>query len=182
MLRRTAIKKIGLLTGGLFLLPSCNFSDEKAAIVLNRLRINLDQEKLLKAIVSAMIPEGDIIPGAVSLNVHNYVWIMVDDCLTDEKQRIYISGLNRFNGRIIKESGKSYSKLSKNDQINALTEFSNKEDHFITDFINITKYYTGNGYMQSKYIMTEIMPYPLIPGKFDNCEKVDPNKRINIYG
>ena len=49
------------------------------------LQVTQTQESLLKDIVSALIPEGDL-AGAGSLNVHDFVWVMVDDCMDKEKQ------------------------------------------------------------------------------------------------
>ena len=39
MRRRVALKNLGLITGSILFLPSCNFSEEKAAIALNKLQI-----------------------------------------------------------------------------------------------------------------------------------------------
>ncbi|RUA06949.1 MAG: gluconate 2-dehydrogenase subunit 3 family protein [Flavobacteriia bacterium] len=181
MLRRTALKKLGILTGGLILLPSCNFSEEKASVILKSLNITAEQEKVLKAIVDTLIPEGEI-PGAISLGVDHFVWIMVDDTLNAGRQHMFIKGLSLFNSNVKKESGKSFEKLRKEDQFKTLAKASaNNENGEIIDFINTTKYLTQMGYMQSEYIMTRIMPYSLVPRSYGNCVDTDPNKRINIY-
>lgn len=182
MLRRTAIKKIGILTGGMILLHSCNFSEEKATIVLNNLKITSDQEKILKAVVSTLIPEGDI-PGAVSLGVDHFVWIMIDDVLSKKRQKNFIEGLDSFDLEINTKYKKSFDQLNPEDQLKALISTSEKSKNIqVLNFITTTKYLTQKGYMQSKYIMTEIMPYALIPGSYNNCKKTDTKERINIYG
>ena len=72
MKRRSALKNIGLITGGLLLFPSCAISDEKVSIILNKLKIDADQEALLKSIVDTMIPEGEIL-GGLSAKSHNFI-------------------------------------------------------------------------------------------------------------
>ena len=49
-------------------------------------------------------------------------------------------------------------------------------------FLNTTKRYTVQGFLQSQYVMTELMPYALVPGSHSFCETIDPTKRVNIYG
>ncbi len=192
MNRRKALKNLGILTGGMILLPSCDFSEEKVTLILNKLQITAKQEDLVKEIVTTIIPEGEI-PGANSLEVHNFVWVMVDDCLPKEKQDSFMNGLKLFDNKVKEISGDFFIKLSENKRLTVLKDLlnanmdkddrgkkSNMED--IQNFIKTTKYYTGWGFLQSKYVMTEIMPYPLVPGTYGTCETIETNKRINING
>ena len=192
MNRRKALKNLGLITGGIFLLPSCDFSNEKVSIILNKLQITIEEEKLLQEIVASLIPEGEI-PGARSLEVHNFVWVMIDDVLSEKKQRSLMNGLRSFDNKVKEVSGNSFIDLSENDRLAILKDIldgnikedkpENKKDlKDIRNFVKTTKYYTIWGYMQSEYIMTEIMPYQLIPGSYGSCEIIETNKRVNING
>ena len=192
MNRRLAIKNLGMLTGGLILLPACDFSDEKASISLNKLKVTSKQENLLNELVITFIPEGEI-PGAKSLKVSNFVWIMVDDSMKEEKQDSYINGSKIFDLRVKELSGKAFAELDLAERIAILNDLlqldteeenntQNTEVKDIQNFINTSKYYTVWGYMQSEYIMTEIMPYQLVPGSYGSCEIIDKNKRINVNG
>jgi len=189
MNRRKALKNLGLITGGIFLLPSCDFSNEKVLIILNKLHITIEEEELLKEIVASIIPEGEI-PGAGSLEVHNFVWVMIDDVLTEKKQKSLMNGLD---SKVKDLSGNSFIDLSENDRLAVLKDLLDgniKEDKpenkknlkDIRNFVKAAKYYTTWGYMQSEYIMTEIMPYQLIPGSYGSCETIETNKRVNING
>ncbi len=181
MNRRTAIIKLGFLTGGLVLLPSCNFSKESSGIALENLQITAKQEKVLRSVVSTLIPEGDI-PGAESLGVHNFVWIMVDDTLTKRRQEKFIKGLDLFNNEVQKTEGRSFDQIPEIKRFEVLNEQSeNTEVIGINNFIVTTKYLTIRGYLQSEYIMTKVMPYKLVPGIYGNCENINPKERINIY-
>ena len=186
--RRKALRNLGILTGGMVLLPSCEFSKEKISIALNNLQVTETQESLLKNLVSTLIPEGDL-PGAGSLEVHDFVWVMVDDCMDKERQDAYIRGLNDFESYIKKTIGKTFASGSNEERVLALkgisedaTDDSAKINDDVKVFFNTTKELTIFGYMRSEYIMTEVMPYTLIPGSYGPCETVDNTKRINVNG
>lgn len=183
--RRKALVNLGILSGGLLLLPSCEFSKEKATIALNNLEISADQERLLKEIIASMIPNGEI-QGAIELNVDEFVWIMVDDCLPKDSQHEFLKGLGSFNDAVAEQSGKAFNKLPEKEQSTLLKylEENNpaEENDKVGGFLRTLKQLTVFGYMQSEYIMTEVMPYSLVPGKYGTCETIDPEKRINVNG
>ncbi len=192
MNRRKALINLSLITGGIFLLPSCNFSDEKVTIILNKLQITVEEEKLLREIVATIIPEGEI-PGGRSLEVHNFVWVMIDDMLNDKKQKSFMNGLKMFDPVVKEQMKNSFMDLSENERLSILKDLLNgsiKEDKSannkdlkdIRGLVRAAKYYTVWGYMQSEYIMTEIMPYQLVPGTYGSCETIETNKRVNING
>lgn len=180
MKRRTALKNMGLLTGGLLLYPSCDFSEENITIILRQLKIRDSQQVLLEEIVASIIPEGNL-PGAKSLNIQNFVWGIVGECMTDEDQQSYIKGLQEFELKFNQGDGQNFVTQNEKDRVKILidlTKNKSKEDD-LQDFIQTTKKLTIQGYMMSQFIMTEIMPYKLIPGAYGTCETIDPNKRIN---
>jgi hypothetical protein len=185
MRRRNAIKKLGLVAGGIFLLPSCNFSEEKAAQVIEEFQINPGQKDLLKDLISSIIPK-DNLPGAEDLKVENFVWIMLKETFDKASQTSFIAGLNQFSKRIEKENAKTFTELSQDEKVASLYELDAEieidDASDLRYFIDLSKKLTIQGYLQSQYIMTEIMPYQLVPGGHGNCEDVSAGKRINIYG
>lgn len=188
MNRRIALRNLGILTGGMVLLPSCDFSKENAKLTLNKLDILPSEQSLMKVLVDTIIPEGDI-PGARSLDIDNFVWIMVDDCLKDEDQEQYLMGMKLFENYTKQVSNNSFSALNQNERDEVLIGIlaidlneATDSDKALNLFVNITKNLTSYGYMQSEYIMKEVMPYTLIPGSYGPCETVDNTKRINVNG
>ncbi len=192
MNRRKALKNLGLIAGGIILLPSCDFSDEKVSIILNKLQITIEEEKLLQEIVATILPEGEI-PGAKSLKVSNFVWVMIDDMLSDKKQKSFMNGLRLFDVNVKELRKNSFTDLSENDKLIVLKDLlngstqkdktENKNDlKDVKRFLQAVKYYATWGFMQSEYIMTDIMPYQLVPGTYGSCETIETNKRINING
>ena len=173
MNRRKALINLGIISGGLVLLSSCEFSKEKVSLALNNLNINKSQESLLKEIIETMLPGGEI-PGAIELKVDEFVWVMVDDCMEKKQQDDFLTGLNSFGQMSNKERKVIFKSL----------EEHNSEDQGSLDkrFIQTVKQLAVFGFMESEYIMTEVMPYSLVPGKYGTCETIDPTKRINING
>ena len=192
MNRRKALKNLGLIAGGIILLPSCDFSDEKVSTILNKLQISIEEEKLLQEIVATILPEGEI-PGAKSLKVSDFVWVMIDDMLSDKKQKSFMNGLKLFDVKVRESRKNSFTDLSENDKLIVLKDLLNGNTHKdkiekkndlkdVKRFLQAVKYYATWGFMQSEYIMTEIMPYQLVPGTYGSCETIETNKRINING
>jgi len=186
--RRKALMNLGILTGGMVLLPSCDFTEEQVSLSLNKLKITASEEALMKELVSCIIPEGDL-PGAASLHVHDFVWIMVDDCMSEENQSMFLNGLKDFDNHIEKITGNSFYSLNQKEReeaLNALitdsTESTEATPEDLKLFVSTTKRFTAFGYMKSEYIMMEIMPYKLIPGTYGSCEIIDNSKRANING
>lgn len=187
--RRKALVNMGILTGGMVLLPSCEFSKEKISFALHNLEVTETQEAIVKDIVDSLIPGGEIL-GSGSLKVQDFVWVMVDDCLEEETQTAYISGLNEFKAQIKELTGEDFSSMTQERRIEVykkiVSEGSAEESEGVSEavsvFFKVTKNFAIQGYLQSEYIMTEIMPYSLVPGRYGNCETIDQSKRINIYG
>jgi len=185
MNRRKAIKQLGLLTGGMVLLPSCNLSEEKVVRAMNRLRVTTSQEQLMQEIVACIIPEGKL-PGALQLNVPDFVWVMADDCLAEEQQEQFMQGLNGFDEQIRALYDEEFMDLEDPEKLAALKVLEDPGEAMVwkevTFFVKKAKEFSILGFMQSEYIMTEVMPYPLIPGKNPACQTIDPQQRINVNG
>jgi hypothetical protein len=160
--RRKALKQLSLLSGGLILLPSCDFSKEEITRAMNNLEVTPTQESLLSDLVDFIIPETNI-PGGQSLELDKFVWVMVDDCLPKKQQEVFLKGLSTF-----EKVGFSSIKT----ETPATGE--------VLYLIETTKSFATLGFMQSEFVMTELMPYALVPGKPPVCRTIDPNDQINI--
>lgn len=181
MKRRTAIRNIGLFTGGLLLLPSCNFSPERIPIVLNKLKITTDEEILLESIIDTIIPETTT-PGGVALKVQNFIWIQMDDCASPEQQDFYLSGFRSFNRLVRERYYDDFISLNPEKRLEILTALLEADDtpQPIGDFLSNTKRTAVWGYKNTEYYLTNLMPYKLIPGAFSyQTVTINPNEKIN---
>ena len=181
--RRKALRNLGLLSGGLILLPACDLSKENVTRVMNKLEVTEKQETLLKDLVTTLIPETEI-PGAGSLAVQDFVWVMADDCLDKEMQDSYMRGLQSFAGSFRKIAGQDFDGSGESERVKGLSDLmeagADGEVGDVQNFIEITKAFAILGYTQSEYFITEVMPYTLIPGKNPECRTVQPNEKINV--
>lgn len=158
MKRRTAIKQLFILAGGMVIATSCTGDRNKASIALSKVDFSKDDEDVLAELVEAIIPETDS-PGAKSLNLHLFVMKMVDDCHSPEDQKSFVAGLKKAKSL----HGKSGSEI--------LTYFSSlpKDDTFLA----ILKSRTIMGYQNSEYVMKNKVIYELVPGRYDGAVKVN---------
>jgi hypothetical protein len=164
MQRRTMLRDLVLIAGGVTILPACLNKQGKASLVLKNLDISSEQEKLMAEIASAIIPQTDT-PGAKELGSHLFVLKMLDDCYEEEDQRKFVTGLNKLEEATKKRF--SYSFLQcKPGQREELLQAVEKRETFapeVFDFYKIMKEKTLQGYLTSKYVVMDIMKYELIP-------------------
>ena len=182
MNRRVALKNLGILTGGIVLLPSCDFSPKKVAFTLQAFQVTEDQVKIVQNIVDILLPKGEI-PGALELKVDEFVWVMLKDCIPEKNQNEFLSGLKKLEENSKKITGNFFNELDASEREVYLREAladTSQENAEEQQFLNFTKNMTILGYMQSEYILTKEMPYTLIPGTFGLCETIDNHKRVNI--
>ncbi|TDQ11608.1 gluconate 2-dehydrogenase subunit 3 family protein [Pedobacter metabolipauper] len=157
MERRLAIKQILIAAGGLVLLPSCLKHEGKSSILLSRIDVSATQEKILAEIAEVIIPKTDT-PGAKDLNLHLYVLKMLDDCYEKEEQDKFFIGLG-------------YFKDLDQQEIKALVIAANSEKDDVPKdlypFYNLMKQRTISGYMNSKYVMSNLVIWELVPGRYN---------------
>jgi len=202
--RRAALKGLGLLSSTALFLPSCQlFEEKRVPIALNNLKVTIEQEDLLSRLVAAILPADQEFKGAADLNIQNFIWVMVDDCRKEADQKQFMSGLTHFLRYAEQQLETDFEELPAAKQAEFLLETLAAEpvpaqqpvsqddgelpppEAFLPDIqymLRSVKGLTIQGYLGSQYIMTEVMPYALVPGGYNLCETIDPNKRINING
>jgi len=157
MNRRLAIKQVLILAGGVVLLPSCLRNEGKSTLSLSNLDISLSQEQLLADIAEIIIPKTDT-PGAKDLKLHLFVLKMVDDCSTAEDQGKFKKGLDYFEGLTADELKHRVAEVNSGKP--GVPEAS-------VDFYRIMKGRVIGGYLNSKYVMSNLVVWELIPGRYN---------------
>lgn len=168
MERRLVIKQVLIMAGGLALLPSCLKESGKSTILLKNISINLDQENLLGEIAETMLPKTDT-PGGKQLKLHLYVLKMLDDCYEETEQRQFIAGMEQFKDYVYNKNAKSFTKLSTSQREGTLIALENdkKLSPDLTAFYTIMKKRTIKGYLNSQYVMTNLIKWELVPGRYN---------------
>ena len=174
MKRRSAIKNLMIFAGGIYLLPSCA-GDGKSSIELKNLDILVGEEALLGEVAEAMIPATANAPGAKDLNLHLFTLKMVDDCHTAEDQKAFKAGLASLNKISLEKNNKPFNQL---DTV-ARTRFIEStlkdtgSDAVLRTFFEITKRRVIQGFTNSKYAMTGLKQYEMVPGRYNGYFPVE---------
>lgn len=157
-----------IIAGGIAIMPSCSSEPGRASIELSKINISADQEALLAEIAEAIIPKNDM-PGAKDLNLHLFTLKMVDDCHPEDEQTAFVNGLNSMDKLAKEKYGNDFAKCDAG-QKTALLNAIAKEDNASKDaasFLKITKRRVIQGFMNSKYVMTDLKKYELVPGRYN---------------
>ncbi len=169
MNRRDALRNLALITGGLVLVPSCDFGKEDILSAYQNLQITPSQQKLLSQIADTIIPAG-YIKGASDLAVQDFILVMVNDCMDPENQKSFSNGLSNFDAYSEKSGGKVFDKLDvpQREQVLKTGLATEAEEEMeIRSFLDTTKRFTIQGFLMSEYMMTGVNPYSLIPEKYN---------------
>lgn len=171
MTRREALRNCFIITIGATVIPSC-LQKDKASIALKNIEISGDQEKLIAELSETIIPKTDT-PGAKDLYAHLFVLKMVDDCYEKKDQQQFVKGLGEFEKLSKKKFDKSFIELSQPQRVQLVTEVNNnnnnKVDDDVTYFYKAVKRFTSQAYTTSKFYLTSVQEWKLVPGKFQGC-------------
>jgi hypothetical protein len=166
--RRTAIRNLLIIAGGAMILPACYRKSGKSTIQLNSISLTEEDETILEMLCETLIPETDS-PGAKNLKLHLFVLKMVDDCYKKEDQQMFIKGLEEFGAFAKEKTGKTFLEASGSERESLLKTIQQieKRDQAIPEFYRITKSKTIQGYLNSEYVMTNLLKYELVPGRYN---------------
>ena len=164
MERRSAIRSLVIIAGGIIVLPACQHTPGNASIRLKNIKINADQEKLLAEIASTIIPATKT-PGAKEVGAHLFVLKMVDDMYEKEVQHNFIYGLKQLESDTKRQFDQSFVNCTIEQKQKMLLGIESKKGYSkeVFDFYEIMKKRTIEGYLNSKYVMTNVVKYELIP-------------------
>ncbi|MEJ5962645.1 gluconate 2-dehydrogenase subunit 3 family protein [Pedobacter immunditicola] len=168
MERRLVIKQILIMAGGLALLPSCLRDAGKSSVLLKNLDVSLDQENLLAEIVETIIPKTST-PGAKELNIHLFVLKMLDDCYEPEEQQLFLKGLEALKVKTQDLYHKSFMDIAVPERQKLLVGIENDKEAAaeLAGFYKIMKGKTIQGYLNSQYVMTNLIKWELVPGRYN---------------
>ena len=175
--RRTALKNLLIISGGIVLLPSCVHHEGAASIPLKNISINGEQEKLLAEISDTIIPKTDT-PGAKELFTHLFALTMVDDCFDPARQKEFVAGLNLFNTQFKNSYNKNFVDATSAERESFLNDIEHKKfpSKDLSSFYGSMKQLTIHGYMTSKYVGTNLVIYELVPGRFHGTFPIKTNQ------
>ena len=175
--RRTVIKQFLFVSAGVTLLPACLQEDKgKSSILLKNFMVNGQQEKNLAELTETIIP-ATATPGAKDISAHLFVLKMLDDCYKKEDQQKFVKGMEQFEKTSLKKFDKPFSKCSKTERETMLSGINGKKGlpEELSFFYSTTKRLTIQAYSPSKFYLTKVQVYKMVPGKYKGCVPVKNN-------
>ena len=163
-----------IFAGGIYLLPSCS-GDGKSSIELKNLDILVGEEALLAEVAETMIPKTADAPGAMDLNLHLFILKMVDDCHDAKDQKAFKAGLTSLNKVSLEKNNKPFNQLDAVARIHFI-ESALKDttgDPALRTFFEITKRRVIQGFTNSKYVMTDLKQYEMVPARYNGYFPVE---------
>ena len=168
MNRRQAIKSTALIGGGFLFLPPLLRGQTSRLPHSSDAILGATEKRLLQSVVATMIPATDT-PGAKELQVDQFVLLMVNDCHDAKDQAAFYSGLRDMDAFVVQHFGQPFLSCDATTRVEAIKSSGGSPDASaeIRAFIQITKRRTIQGYLQSKYVMTNVLPHEMIPQPYD---------------
>jgi len=180
--RRSALIQMGMTAGGILAFTACWNKDKEAiSKAYSKLGITETEVGFVRNLGEVIIPSDAQVKGSDDLDLEAFVLLMVNDCMKKDEQDLYMNGLRTFRKTV--ENQHLKEKELEEALIAGLD--GNDEDpaqKSVKKFLSVTKQYVIQGFLTSKYFMTEIMPYEIMPGKFDGKFPITPGHKVNIYG
>ena len=182
--RRTAFKRVFIVAGGAIFLPACLHHKDKSPLVLHNIQLDGDQQEALEALADTLLPAGsspsDQTLGAKAVKAHLFALKMIDDCYPASQQQQFMRGLNAFNQQARDRYGKSFAGCDPNQQAALVSSIDDATSAASTGqkttdlsfFFRENKNLVIRGYLGSKYFLTKIEVYELVPGRWHGCTPV----------
>lgn len=164
MERRLLIKQLIFISGGTILLPSCLQSYNRDLYYKN-FTLTFVQMDLIAHLAEVVLPLDKVAQKAEE-KLHLFVIKMIDECTEPKKRNLFLLGLKELQGIM----GEKYTgkKLDYNQYEEVIVKLErNQFAGNIPEFYKSFKHELINGYMNSKYYMTKIIKYELIPGRYE---------------
>ena len=163
MNRRDAIKNVGLIAGGLTLIPyACSLTPE---IVFSNLpNIKKEQQDLIGWLCNCILPE-DIENFPTHEIRQNFVLTQVNDCLTSEEQAEFLLGFEKIQLSLSPTKEIKMEMLTPEDQL-AFLKLHFEGEGVITRFLETLKNYSLLHFESSEKYMKNYLSYEFMPGRY----------------
>jgi len=185
--RRTALKRVFIVAGGVIFLPACLHHKDKSTLALRSIRLEGDQQETLEALADTLVPAGsspsDQTLGAKAVGAHLFALKMIDDCYPDNQQQQFLRGLKAFDEEVYRQYSKSFAgcdQKQREDLVSAIdastdapaNASASEKTNDLSFFFRENKNLVIRGYLGSKYFLTKIEVYELVPGRWHGCTPV----------
>ncbi len=188
MNRRDALKKTAGIMGmtitasaGIGLLNGCTPSGDPN---WQPKFIKVDQINFISSIAESILPKTDT-PGAIDLHVPEFIDLMLQDYYSTSDQKTFLDGLKSFEQNTLTKYSNTFEDCDQEEKTKLLKEEETKSLEYFNEsqkktFYLILKELTILGYYTSEYVMTKILDYHPVPGRYDGCIPITENSKLYV--
>ena len=175
MQRREAVQYISLLLGGTLVGANAFLTGCKTETAINYTFTNEDIA-FLNEVGETILP-ATATPGAKAANVGEFMKVMVNDCYTEEDQKIFHEGIAKLDDETEKKFKTSFMEASPEQRHELLVVLdkeqkdysSNKKTDDPAHYFRMMKELTLLGYFTSEIGHTKARRHVPVPGRYDGC-------------
>jgi hypothetical protein len=168
-----------IVAGSAIFLPACLHHKDKSTLALRSILLEGDQQETLEALADTLVPAGsspsDQTLGAKAVGAHLFALKMIDDCYPDNQQQQFMRGLAAFDEQVRRQYSKSFGSCDqkqRGDLVAAIDASASEKTNDLSFFFRENKNLVIRGYLGSKYFLTKIEVYELVPGRWHGCTPV----------
>jgi hypothetical protein len=172
MQRRIALKQMALALGGILTVPTWAYgwnSHQLLSPSANLLPPEL--ETLLSEVVETIIPATDT-PGAKEIGVDKFILTMLKDCYEKPAQEKFTQGLESIEEKAKQTFSQSFNTCTPQQRNQLLMGMEAESAQDKQSAFSLIKNLTIQGYLNSEYVMKNLLKYELIPARFNGCAPV----------
>lgn len=166
MQRRVALKQMALALGGMVTIPQWAYGWSSQKLISGHaLTLTPELETLLSEVVETIIP-ATTTPGAKELGVDKFMLTMLRDCAEKQVQENFTNGLQAIEDKAKQTFSTSFTACTptQRDQLLSGLDQEGKQSAF-----SLIKNMTIQGYLNSEYVMKNLLKYELIPARYHGC-------------
>lgn len=176
MQRRLALKQMALALGGIVTVPVWAYGwNSQQLISPHSTLLPPELETLLSEVVETFIPATDT-PGAKEIGVDKFILTMLKDCYETPVQEKFKQGLQAIEEKARQNFGSAFTACTaqqRNQVLTAMDQESSKSREEGQSAFSLIKNLTIQGYLNSEYVMKNLLKYELIPARFNGCIPVN---------
>lgn len=182
MNRKEAIKRTGLLMGGVMFAPSIlgvlKGCTATPGVDWNPTLFSNKQARLVTSLADVILPEDDT-PSASQAGVPAFIESMVKDVYNEDQRNAFLHGLDQFGEESTTDLEVDFYDSPADqafDYAFNLNKVALEEGPFgggETPFILMFKELTMLGYFTSEVGATQVLQYVAVPGKYEGCVPVE---------
>jgi gluconate 2-dehydrogenase gamma chain len=143
-----------------------------------------DEVSLVSEIADTILPTTDT-PGAIDVNVPEFIDLMLKENFSSEEQQTFKEGASTFVKSVEEEYSTYFEKCDQEEKTKIISEEEQRSlEHFkVTNqktFYMMVKELTILGYYTSEYVMTNMLDYHPVPSRYDGCIPFPPDGKLYV--